>query len=144
MKIAFYKGLKYGNWLDKLICLGTMSRYSHCEIVFSDGVSASSSPRDGGVRFKNINYSDDKWTLFDVIYPSDVDFEAMVRYHFAVHEGDKYDYLGAFFSAFGIDASSDDRKFCSQICGLILGSTNSGVITPGGLKKRMKLKGQIQ
>lgn len=52
VQIAFYRGPPR-RWLHKLshwlICLFTLSRYSHCELVI-DGVCWSSSARDGGVR----------------------------------------------------------------------------------------------
>ena len=54
MQIAFYKA-KFGNFTDKIVSAFTFSPYSHCEMVFSDGICASASLRDGGVRFKYIN-----------------------------------------------------------------------------------------
>ena len=50
MQIAFYKGPAKGltNKLGRLlVCLGTLSRYSHCELVIQ-GVCYSASARDGG------------------------------------------------------------------------------------------------
>ena len=52
MRVAFYKG--EGNFFDKLIRWWTKSSYSHCELIFSDGIFFSADPRDGGVRYKNI------------------------------------------------------------------------------------------
>ena len=51
MKLAFYKAK--GDWVDLLIRVFTNSKYSHVEIVhIKDWYS--SSPRDGGVRVKQI------------------------------------------------------------------------------------------
>jgi hypothetical protein len=52
VKIALYKGKK--TITDKLISWWDRGLYSHVELVFSDGLCASSSPRDGGVRMKPI------------------------------------------------------------------------------------------
>ena len=51
MKLAFYKGK--GNWVDLIIRVFTNSPYSHVEIVLNKDWY-SSSPRDGGVRVKQI------------------------------------------------------------------------------------------
>jgi len=62
MHLAFYIG--GGNWFDKGIAIRTGGPESHVEIVFSDGMSFSSSQWDGGTRFKQIDYSDrSRWFL---------------------------------------------------------------------------------
>jgi hypothetical protein len=37
IKIAFYKG--EGNWVNKLVCWWTNSKYSHAELVLPDGIT---------------------------------------------------------------------------------------------------------
>ena len=54
MKLAFYKA-KHGTKIDKIVAAAIGSEYSHVELVFSDGICFSASPRDKGVRFKTIN-----------------------------------------------------------------------------------------
>lgn len=65
MKVAFYK-YEHGNYEDWLIAKATSSKFSHVELIFDDGYSFSSSPRDNGVRFKKINYVPEKWEIIDL------------------------------------------------------------------------------
>ena len=92
MKAAFYKGTRPGlqgiysravRWIDR-------GAYSHCELVFSDGLSGSASYIDGGVRLKRIDYDDARWdfmTLPDSLEPQ-------ARAWFAEHDGRSYDLIG--------------------------------------------------
>lgn len=130
MKIAFYKA-SFGGFYDFMIILASRSRYSHCEIVFSDGMCASSSPRDNGIRFKHIDMSNGKWDLID-LSPLNID-EAKVRQWFIDHDHQKYDWIGAIGSAFNLKLLSDDKKFCSQACAWALGIDL--VTTPANLQK---------
>lgn len=136
LRIAFYKA-SHGNWQDIAIALGTLSKYSHCEIVFDDTLCASSSSRDGGIRFKRIDLRD-HWDIYDIKTVVDVD---CIKYWFNLHEGDTYDWPGAIASAVGLDLSSDRKKYCSQTCATVLGL--DPVITPGGLHKLLIKKGII-
>lgn len=132
MKIAFYLG-KYGTFYDKLICTSTFSRFSHCEIVFSDYICASSSVRDGGIRFKKLNL-DDHWEIFNLYYnnkPVSEFDELIARTWFDDHDGNKYNMLGAIGSLFRVNLSSKDKKFCSEACASVLGIDPN--ITPGNL-----------
>lgn len=136
-KIAFYKA-KYGNWLDKTISIATLSKYSHCEIVFPDGMCASSSPRDGGVRFKRIDL-DDHWDVYTLNMVLD---SQKINYWFYIHQGEKYDWLGAAGSAVRLDLSSDNKKYCSQACSIVLG-LDQHTIDPGRLHGILKDYGYI-
>lgn len=113
MKLAFYRG-KYGNYLDKLICIFTGSPYSHCELIFSDGQSFSSSPRDNGVRFKPIFYEPQKWVMIELpVEPAD---EAKVRAWCQARVGKKYDYSGVLGFVLPFFKQDDDDYYCSEIC----------------------------
>lgn len=137
LKIAFYIASN-GNWQDYTIAATTSSKYSHCEIVFPDGWCASSSPRDGGVRFKQINLAE-HWD----VYPLKMSLnELQVNYWFNLHVGQRYDWIGAIGSAAGLDLSRDNKKYCSQACALVLNLDNS-TITPGKLCKLLKQNGYI-
>lgn len=80
MKIAFY--IADGEWTDQLIRCWTNSFTSHVEIVFDDGWWFSSSPRDGGVRMKEIQIDPTvepkHWLFFEVPQLSPVK-EAAIR-----------------------------------------------------------------
>lgn len=67
MQLWFYKAAE-GDLLDKLVGWWTGGKYSHVELVFSDGTCFSSSPRDGGVRFKQIKASP-HWDVVDLKEP---------------------------------------------------------------------------
>lgn len=134
MKIAFYKGLKSRKPLDIIICLATLSRYSHCELVFSDGVCASSSMRDSGVRFKKIDLTDDKWDVYELFDITEED-ERLIRYYFQINDDDAYNYIGAIGSMFGLELIQEDKKWCSEICATTIGESPT---TPGRLHSRLR------
>lgn len=127
MKIAFYKA-KYGNWLDKLISVLTLSKYSHCEIILDSNIFVSASPRDGGVRFKNIT-ADNHWDCFDIYDVNTISNEAQEWFESVL--GQKYDWLGAAGSLFGLNFTSKNKKFCSYCCATVLDL--DPITTPGEL-----------
>lgn len=136
LRIAFYKA-EYGNWQDKTISTVTFSPYSHCEIVFPNGECASSSSRDGGVRVKYITLGE-HWDVFEL----NGEFsEQYIRYWFSINDGDEYDWVGAIASAFSIDLSTENKKYCSYACAVVLGL--DPVVTPAMLYRRLKKGGII-
>ena len=137
MKIAFYRAIA-GDWRDKCVAIASVSKYSHVELVFSNDECASSSARDGGIRFKFIDLNSGRWNVFELNL--DLDEEA-IRYWFHIHKDNTYDWPGAIASAFGIDISDDDKKYCSYACAAAL-SVNP-TITPGGLFRHLKKSGAI-
>lgn len=137
MKIAFYKGA-YGTTADKVICWTTLSSYSHCEIVFDDGVCASASYRDKGVRFKYIPL-DHKWDVFELSIPACQ--EELARAFFNLHEGAPYDLLGALLSYPKLWPGSDRMFFCSEICGIVLGGLDGR--SPKHLFNELRNKGML-
>lgn len=131
MRIAFYKvnrpglqGLysRLARWVDG-------GRYSHVELIFSDGVSASSSFIDGGVRFKSIDYDPEHWDFLDV--PAEAELAA--RKWFLDHMGDGYDLIGtARFVAWFIKHNKR-RWFCSEAVAAALGMPEPWRYGPCGL-----------
>lgn len=108
MIIAFYKA-QYGNWLDRLISWTTWGPYSHCELIFEDGMHFSSSPRDKGCRFKMIPRSE-HWDYFGVTATKSQ--EAGIRYWCETQIARPYDWAGAIFRL-----SPDGYSwYCSAIC----------------------------
>lgn len=110
MKVAFYKA-KSGDWLDRLISIATLGPYSHCELVFSDGMCFSSSPRDGGTRLKLINFKPDHWDFveFDIDYKTE---RGVYRFCKAC-VGIDYDWWGV-LCPFGV-LQDEDKWYCSEI-----------------------------
>ncbi|WP_419851648.1 hypothetical protein [Actinobacillus pleuropneumoniae] len=127
--LAMYKAK--GNWVDCVIRLFTGKPYSHCEIAVSNGknyLCYSSSPRDGGVRFKAMPLPSDKWDLIplDLTVPQVAEF-----YHKTV--GKKYDFWGA-VGVVLFRLENPKRYFCSEWCyELIFGKRKT--ISPNQLFK---------
>lgn len=136
-RIAFYKA-QYGDIFDAIVSKTTHSPYSHCELIFSDGVCASSSPRDDGVRFANISFGN-HWDIFD-LHPDLSENDA--RWWFAYNDGQAYDFIGAIGSAFKLPFHSKKKKFCSLACAAAL-ELDEINLTPGGLYKKLKRLGYI-
>ena len=131
MKLAFYKGTRKGlqgvysrltRWVDS-------GPYSHCELIFSDGSSASASFIDGGVRFKQIEYKPEHW---DIINLQGFD-EDKARQWFEDHEGEKYDLLGNLRFIFFFVKPSLNRWFCSEAIAEALDFAESWRLGPNGL-----------
>lgn len=118
--MAFYKSNR-GTFLDFLIDAWTgFGGFSHCELMFSDGMSFSSSPREGICRFKDIKY-DDKWIMIDLPYVGSL-MESDIRFECSKEVGKRYDYFGIFFN-FVIPLNLDNKYkwWCSEICGKMIG-----------------------
>ena len=120
MKAAFYKGTRPGlqglysravRWIDR-------GAFSHCELIFSDGLSASASYIDGGVRFKAIDYSQhpEHWDFFDL--PDEL--EDYARDWFERNAGAPYDLLGNVRFVLPWVRDSETGWFCSEALGAAL------------------------
>lgn len=130
MQIAFYKGPAKGltNQLGRLlVCLGTLSRYSHCELVIQ-GVCYSASARDGGVRGKVIDLDSGHWDVVDV--PGD---EAAALAWFRQHQGERYDWMGVLRFALPFLRQRPGKWFCSEAVAAMLGMGDGDGVTPGDL-----------
>lgn len=139
MKLAFYKA-EHGNLVDTIVSRVIKSKYSHVEFVFSDGVCASASPREKGVRFKQIDINNGKWDLYDI--KPDLLIEKNVRYWFLTHLGDSYDTLGAIGSGFNLPLYSRHKKFCSLCLAIIFKLPNIN-LNPETLRITLLEKGYI-
>jgi len=131
MKIAFYKGTKSGingiynrgvRWIEDGL-------YSHCEIIFSNGLSASSSFMDGGVRFKDIEYDLAKWDVIDLPW---ADEKKAITY-FTQRLGKPYNLRGNLHFIFGFIRGDSDGEFCSEACAGALGIVNPWQFAPNQL-----------
>ena len=113
MRAAFYIAQR-GKLFDRLISGFDGGRYSHVELLFSDGTCFSSSSRDGGVRFKFIEFDAGKWDFVDLDVP---DFmEPWLRDWCADRVGARYDYLGVLHFPLLWIRQDRRRWFCSEIC----------------------------
>jgi hypothetical protein len=91
-------------------------RYSHTELIFSDGLAGSSSAQDGGVRLKRITFDPDRWDFIEV----DGD-EAKARQWFEDHAGQGFDYLGLLGFVWRRSTQVKARFFCSESVAAALG-----------------------
>lgn len=141
MKIAFYKGTRKGiqGIYSRLARFVDNGPYSHCEIIFSDGLSASASFIDGGVRFKQIEYNLDHW---DIVELQGFD-EGKARQWFEDHEGEKYDILGNLRFIFFFIKPSFNKWFCSEAIAEALDIIESWRLGPNGLYSSAMSKGEL-
>lgn len=129
MKLAMYKGpakswhYRVSHWFT---CLWTRSDYSHCELVFEgqdlygESLCASSSGRDGGVRWARINLGSGHWDVYPVTVTAEQ--EAAAHLWFSQNAGDPYDWLGLLWFVLPIRAfDQPSRYFCSESIAAALG-----------------------
>ena len=140
-----------GRWVfHVLVCVGTLSRYSHSELVFgeprADGKSLcwTSSGRDGGVRQKWIYLDPAQWTV-DPLPGLHPDVDARAWAWFVAHEGEDYDHAGLaavwlftalpFLRAAWRLIQNALRWFCSEACADALGLWKPWTRSPGSLRR---------
>lgn len=124
IQIAAYKGR--GRKYDRLIRWWTCSAYSHVEIVLSSSDGAfmglSASPRDGGVRVKEISIKDGNWDFFS-IDQNPVDVSDLI--------GARYDWTGIFLSQIlPLEISAKGRFFCSELVAIHMGLPKPQTYSP--------------
>ena len=130
MKAAFYKATRPG-WqglYSRAARLVDRGPYSHAEMVFSDGMSASASFVDGGVRFKKIDYDPAHWDFVDVAGD-----EAVPMAWFAAHNGASYDLIGNLSFLCPLIPHSVRKWFCSEAIAAALGIPEPHRLGPNGL-----------
>lgn len=119
MRAAFYKGTRPGiaGLYNRLVRGWCRSPYSHCELIFADGMAASSSYADGGVRFKAIDFSVDRWDFIDLPGAD----EAAARAWFIGQVGRPYDLLGNLGFLWRPIVGARRAWFCSEALAAALG-----------------------
>ena len=123
MRLAMYKGK---NTIFNIVTSWWLGgEYSHCEIVFSDGICASSSFRDSGVRFKYIDINTNRWDILEI--EGD---EETVREWFYTHSGEKYDILGLIGFLIRPIKGIKHRWVCSEAIAEALGYKDSWRFDP--------------
>ena len=127
---AFYKGTRPGmaGIYNRLVRFIDRGPYSHCELIFSDGMAASASWMDGGVRFKKIDFNPEHWD-FIPLHPED---EAAARQWFIDHEGEPYDLPGNLRFLCGLVLESESGWFCSEAKMAALGFADPWRYGPNG------------
>ena len=132
-KLAFYKGK--GNWVDLLIRVFTNSKYSHVEIVINKDWY-SSSPRDGGVRVKQIINDGNSSDFVEV----EIDKERLYQ-KYREYKGRGYDFKGILLSnVLPIGWHSKNKMTCSEFCADVLGYSEPEMYSPERLYKILTKK----
>ena len=136
MRAAFYKATRPGlqgiySWAVRFVDRGP---YSHCELIFSDGMSASASYIDKGVRLKRIDYDPAHWDIVDL---PGFD-EASSRAWFESRVGQGYDLWGNLRFLFGWVRDDDGRWFCSEALMAALGFDEAWRFGPNGAAAAIK------
>ncbi|MGR6980797.1 enoyl-CoA hydratase [Testudinibacter sp. P27/CKL/0425] len=141
--LALYKGhktgkspkalmMRFSDWLTRKL---TKGKYSHCEIAVKHTqwltghhydyeeyfVCYSSSIRDGGVRKKVNDVTNEKWDLVPLTGVS----ESQVELYFQLTKGKRYDWWGAIGVVFGMKENSN-KFFCSEWCANAINGGNEG------------------
>lgn len=131
MKAAFYKGTRPG--LQGIYSQGVRvidrGVFSHCELVFSDGLSASASFIDKGVRFKRIDFDPARWDFIDL--PAVL--EPAARAWFEAHASKRYDVWGNVRFLLPWLSDSADKWFCSEALAAAIGLREPWRYGPNGL-----------
>lgn len=133
MKAAFYRGTRPGlqGIYSRAVRAIDRGPYSHCELVFSDGLSASASWVDGGVRFKDIDYSQhpEHWDFMAL--PDEL--EDYARSWFEFNMGLPYDLMGNVRFVLPWLADSGKGWFCSEAMAAALRLEEPWRFGPNGL-----------
>jgi uncharacterized protein YycO len=82
--------------------------------MFSDGMCFSASPRDGGVRFKQISINPIHWFVVEI--PMDTNKENDMRKWCTTQVGLAYDWLGILGLAVNVPIEDKNKWYCSEIC----------------------------
>lgn len=137
MHAAFYRGTRPGlpGLYNRLARWWTRGKYSHCELVFSDGVAASASFLDGGVRFKKIEFNPDKWDFIEL--PAHK--EAAARAWFVKNEGKNYDLIGNVRFVLGFIEDHRDKWSCAEAVADALSITDAWRYEPNILASTLRI-----
>jgi hypothetical protein len=114
MRILFYKGPS--KFYGRFIRFWTGSAYTHCELLFDDGirfaVDLDNTPVAGYTGTPGGRWNEFTWDCLTVPGPVD---EAAIRAFCAGTVGAEYDWLGiAFAMVLGTSRQSGDKWFCSE------------------------------
>ena len=133
MRAAFYKATRPGlqGIYSRAVRFIDRGPYSHCELVFSDGMSGSASYIDGGVRLKRIDYDEDHWDVIDL--PADSNAERYARDWFERNAGAPYDLMGNVRFVLPWLADSERGWFCSEAMAAALRLKEPWRFGPNGL-----------
>ena len=130
-RIAFYKAK--GDIVDKSIRLWTRSKYSHCEIVIGENWY-SSSPRDKGVRVKQIIDDNGSWDFIE----TDIEINKLNEVYLK-YKGSGYDFLGILLCMIlPLKRDNNKKVTCSEFCAEVLGYSEPEKYSPQDVFNKIK------
>ena len=147
MQIAFYYAWgPSASYVDKLISVFTAGKFSHTELVFSDGVSFGISGRSGGARFKNIDLIKEKWNLMELNISKEEELKIRRKANYLEYRNIQYDYMGAFTcGVLPFCIQKNKKLFCSEATTDLIRNTDVYSFLRKGCKySPMKLYRSIQ
>lgn len=137
MAVAFYKGRRCENksakLFDWLICWWTSGPFSHAELVLVQGTDgrhsycASSSIRDGGVRFKHMLLDPDKWVIVPLSESFSTDHLRDAARWFDRYQGSPYDWLGILGFVVHKQWGRGSKWYCSEAVSSALGLEQTNI-----------------
>lgn len=127
-RLAMYKGK--GNLFNALVRFWDGGIYSHCELVFSNGWSASASYRDGQiVRQKLITYDTEHWDFIEL--PAEL--EPAAKEFLGSTYGKGYDLIGQLRFFYSPAHGQKKKYWCSEWIAAALGMNEPYRYGPNGL-----------
>lgn len=139
MQIALYKGPPKNDLLHTIshyaTRLWTWSKYSHAELVI-DGICYTSSSRDGGVRWKEIDLNSGRWDVFEISKDDSLKEKALKW--FSDHDEDKYDYRNILRFVFPFVGHDKHKWVCYEAVGAALGIERPHLLDADKLLKEAK------
>lgn len=137
MKAAFFRGRHPGlkGLFGQLIKSYSLGRYSHVELQFDDGICASSTVADRGVRYLLLDLDPKDWDFVEL--PDHL--QPAAKLWFDAHIGKAYDFWGDAHFLIGFIAASRDKWFCSRAVADALGIEDGWRYDPNSLASAIKL-----
>lgn len=132
IKLAFFKA-KYGGFFSKLIKLRTGGEHSHVELIFPQykiydeiakrelSLCFSSYEKEGGVRFKFIYLTPEKWDIVPIDIP-DTSLDKLLAFAATLADA-KYDWFGIVKFVLPHVPEKPRRFFCSEVIVYVLQKT---------------------
>lgn len=135
IKLALYTGPDFVSsplnyFIHLAICLRTLSKYSHAELVIDDKCY-SSSFLDGGVRSKYINLTTGRWVVYDL---SNIDKSYAINWY-ENNKHAKYDVKGILAWLIPFIEHDMSKFVCFEAVGSMLNIDNPHTLTGNSLKK---------
>lgn len=147
MKVAFKKN--DSSLPSKLIRWWTKSPYSHCELIFNNGLSFSAFVEEFKTDFKSNIHDDNDWDIIELPFDKEMEYKI---YQWCLSEKDcTYDVIGILFTQIvPLSFQNPWWWFCSELCcaalqqGGMLPNLVPHELSPGGLYNELILYNRLK